>query len=582
MKMKKIHYILCVAAMLMFSSCDSAVFDIGKDPAEGSTFRSDDYSPISNTLEADGRFAEFVNVLNASGLYNALNQSSDGVSFTVFAPTDEAMGKYEAALGHKVTDMDQDYARSFVLYHTVKDSIQADQFVTKTSVTNLAKDKVNIEIDEEHSGQAILSNSNSKAQIIEMGLPASNGKIYVLSSALTPLVETLYDRIMQSGEYSIFLQAIKETGWDKILNTVSDTVSVDNIETVVNRNYSVLAVNDAAFAKVNVTSLEQLKQKLAEQNNDNTISVDSLLRAYVGYHVLNTKNTVDAIGAVQGENTSRLWSTGANNLVFTLVTDSTKTNMAERYAINTASGTPTHFVENASNVLALNGYLHQVDNWMPVWEPAQQTVVWDLADDNEIKSIVEGAEVEYQPTTPSNKQQLVSLSRASCFTHTETETSNTTFAPVCYYTTLKPTDIAIKNGAKQANNNDCVVFNLGNTGTATMQTPTLVRGKYKVMLDVVYTTSHNFMRLKTDGSGGVLEVTFDGKDKNYVAPYTLVKSANSNVVLPGVYSTVLYDEIEFDSTASHVFSFKIKDGAASTNKNFSLQFDTITFVPVKD
>ena len=376
-------------------------------------------------------------------------------------------------------------------------------------------------------------------------------------------------------------QAVKETGCDKILNTVTDTMTVEGVETTVNRNYSVLAVNDATFAKANIASLEQLKQKLAEMNTDATVSADSLLRAYVGYHIINSKNTLDAMGTVQGDNTSRLWSTGASNLVFTLTTDTTKTAAAERYAINTASGTPVHFVENESNVLALNGYLHQVDSWMPVWEPAQQMVVWDLADDNEIKSLVEDASVEYQPEVASTKQQLVSLSRASCFTHSETETKNTTFAPICYYTTLKPADKAIEYGAKQANNNDCIVFNLGNTGTASMQTPTLVRGKYKVLLDVVYTTSHNFMRQKTDGSGGTLEVTFDGKDRNYVAPYTLVKSS-SNVVLPGVYTTVLYDEIEFDSTSSHTFSFKVKDGAASTNKNFSLQFDTITFVPVND
>lgn len=579
--MKKIYYI-CLSVLLVLASCDADVFNIGTDPAEKSTFKADDSSPISITLEQDGRFSEFVNVLEASDLYNALNQSSDGVSYTVFAPTDEAMAKFETALGSKVVDMSKDYARSFVLYHTVKDSIQTDQFINKTSVTNLSKDRINIQIDEEHSGQAILSNNNSQAQVTEMGLPASNGKIYVLSSALTPLVETLYDRLKGNSDYSLMQQVIAEAGWDKALNTISDTILVDGGESVVNRNYTILAVNNATFASAGISSVEQLKQKLAEQSNDKSVSTDSLLRAYVGYHIISSKNTVSALGAVQGISLSRLWSTGAKNLVFTLATDTTKTAMSDRYAINSASGAPVHFVEAGSNVLALNGYLHQLDSWMPVWEPTQQTVVWDLADDNEIKSIVEGAEVEYQPEVASSKQQLVSLSKASCFTHTETSTANNTFAPVCYYTTLKPADLAIQYGAKQANNNDCIVFNLGNTGSATMKTPTLVRGKYKVLLDVVYTTSHNFMRMKTDGSGGTIEVTFDDADKVFVAPYTQVKSNKAGVVLPGVYTTVLYDEIEFDSTASHTFSFKVKDGAASTNKNFSLQFDTITFVPVED
>ena len=57
--MKKIFF-LGLAAMLMLASCDSSVFDIGSDPAQGSTFKSDENSPISNTLEKDGRFGEFV------------------------------------------------------------------------------------------------------------------------------------------------------------------------------------------------------------------------------------------------------------------------------------------------------------------------------------------------------------------------------------------------------------------------------------------------------------------------------------------------------------------------------------------
>lgn len=585
--MKKIFYI-CSALMLLFTmtSCDMDVFDIGKDPAKGTSFKSDESSPISDVLASDGRFGEFVNTIKAAGLYSGFNQSSDGVSYTVFAPTDEAMAKFETALGSKVADMGEEYARSFVLYHAVKDSILPDAFITKTSITNLTRDKINVTIDTEHAGEATLTNSNSQAQVVEMGISASNGKIYVLSSALTPLVETVYDRLNKDQNYSIFLQAVKDANWDKKLNTISDTVlTEDGKTTVINRNYSVLGVTDKTFAEAGISNLDQLKQKLVAANKEEGLSADSLLRAYVGYHVVQSKNTVAALGTMQGESTSRLWSTGAQNLVFTLSADNDKEDMASRYTINPASTTPTHFVESGSNVLALNGYLHQVDNWMPVWEPDQQTVVWDLADDNEIKTIVEESGSDYQPVEIPKKAVVTSISSASCIQHTETETRNTSFGIVNYYTVGQYTALALANGAHQANNNDCVVFNLGNTGTATMKTPTIVRGKYKVKLDVVYSTTQNFMRTKSDGSGGTLEVTFDGKNKTFVAPYTQVAVAPGSTLknpLPGVYTTVLYDEIEFDSTSTHTFSFKIKDGAASSNRNFSLQFDTITFEPVKD
>ena len=131
---------------------------------------------------------------------------------------------------------------------------------------------------------------------------------------------------------------------------------------------------------------------------------------------------------------------------------------------------------------------------------------------------------------------------------------------------------------KGANNYDRVVFNLGYMGKVSMRTPTIVRGKYKVELTIVFMTGNNFMRQQSDGNGGLLKMTFDDSDKNtiFTAPYTKVPSA-----LPGVYTSTLYEEIEFEETASHSFSFVVLDPAASTNSNFSLQFDCIKFTPIE-
>ena len=42
-----------------------------------------------------------------------------------------------------------------------------------------------------------------------------------------------------------------------------------------------------------------------------------------------------------------------------------------------------------------------------------------------------------------------------------------------------------------------------------------------------------------------------------------------------------YDEVEFPETAAHKFSFVVLDPSASTNSNFSLQFDYIKFIPIE-
>jgi hypothetical protein len=104
-----------------------------------------------------------------------------------------------------------------------------------------------------------------------------------------------------------------------------------------------------------------------------------------------------------------------------------------------------------------------------------------------------------------------------------------------------------------------------------------VRGKYKVEITIIYLTSNNFMRQQSDGNGGLMKVSFDDNDSmtNYVSPYTQVSSA-----LPGVYTSTLFDAVDFDKTSSHQFKFVVLDPAASTNSNFSLQIDCIRFIPI--
>ena len=112
-----------------------------------------------------------------------------------------------------------------------------------------------------------------------------------------------------------------------------------------------------------------------------------------------------------------------------------------------------------------------------------------------------------------------------------------------------------------------------------MQTPTIVRGKYLVEMNFVYTSSQSFMRTQSEGNGGLLRIMFDDNDdlKIHKAPYPTVPS-----IAQGVYSTTLYKEVDFAETAAHKFSFTILDPAASTNKGFSIQIDCIKFIPIQD
>lgn len=574
MRRKIITYVLYVATTLplmgvggmLLSSCDKDVLDWNSDPFKDETYIKNLASPISSYLTEQEGFSEYVKALHYSGMFNALNQSSSGTSFTAFVPNDEAMHEFYNRRGvDSLQQLSPEYMRQFVLYHTVKDSILPDAFVQKKQVTNLNQDVLPIEIDSTHAGQAMIGDLG---RIIQMGLSAYNGKIYVMSRAMTPLVETVYDRIVQSGSSSIMMQALQATGWDKKLSTVVDTtINADRKRVITHYYYTVLNVSDQAFQKSGISSLEQLKSQLHANDKDG-LSEDSLLREYVGYHILQNQYTTDDLGAMSGSDITRIWGASAMNQVFTVTLDTLATNAADKYVLN-AAATSAKFVPEKSNILSKNGYVHELDGWLPVWEPEQTAVLWDLADYTEIKNLVDAQ--YYQPTEPTSSEQRFRVAGASCFEYEmgEAGTKNRSYSDIDYVT--------CKSNLKEANNFDRIVFNVGYMGKVSMKTPTIVRGKYRVELTIVYMTGNNFMRQQSEGNGGLLKMQFDDSDlyTTFTSPYTKVPSP-----LPGVYTSTIYEEVEFTETASHKFSFIVLDPAASTNSNFSLQFDCIRFIPI--
>lgn len=579
--MKKNHIIrnitMAAVGALALSACEKDVFDINADPFKGKTYINMTNSPISTFLDSEADFSEYVRALRYSDTYNALNQSTSGISFTAFAPTNEAMSEFYSRRGvATLEELPESYVRSFVLYHTLPDSITPEAFITKTSVTNLTKDNISIVIDSVNAGQATL---NNEGQVTEMGISAYNGKVYVLSKAMTPLVETVLDRIVEGGKSSIMVEALKATGWDKEISVIQDTLIEEGRKIITKRFYTLFNVTDDVFAKTGINSLADLRS-LLKSRDDRNVSEDSLLREYVSYHILgNMYKRTELTGA---NGTTHIWSSLAKNQVFTVNEDTLATSEDARFTLN-AAGESARFISDKSDVLAKNGYVHELDSWLPVWEPEQATVVWDFADYTEIKNLVPAA--DYQPAEPvTGAETRYRVASASCFVYEmgEAGTKNSNYSDIDYVTNKS---YKMNGETVTANNNDRIVFNLGYMGTVQMNTPTLVKGKYRLELRIIYTTSHSFMRQQSDGNGGLVKMAFDADpetgavpspDKQvFVSPYTKVTSA-----LPGIYTSTIFEEVEFTETAPHTFTLTVLDPAASSNKNFSLQFDCITFTPI--
>ena len=100
------------AAAIILVACDKDVFDINTDPFKDEVYANALSSPIASFLEEQEGYSEYVKVLNYSNMYNALNQSSSGISFTAFVPNDEAMHEFYQRRGvDSLQQLSKEYLR---------------------------------------------------------------------------------------------------------------------------------------------------------------------------------------------------------------------------------------------------------------------------------------------------------------------------------------------------------------------------------------------------------------------------------------------------------------------------------------
>lgn len=582
---------MLAASALLLTACDKDLWELGD--TDSGAYVSDQISPIATTLEANDEYQEWVKVLSYSELYSTLNTLYDAKTkpqkFTMFAPTNEALASFYQQKGvGSIEELGKDYAAAMVRTMTYSgDSIKfAEKFTTKVTsliYTMVAGESVNVTVDGERAGYLL----NEKIHISFDHVVCSNGFIYQAEGVVNPLVETIWNRLQERGDSQIMQDALRRTGYDKMLNTAADTSIVLGSFVYKRHFYSLLNVRDDVFHQAGINNVDELTRAITDRSKATGVTPDSLLRQYVQYHILDSRYSLSELVEMKSDDDTIAVAsrTLAPNQIY----------MVTRHYLSPAEGDrpatfetyinrddiPTQAIDpELSDIEAKNGYVHNLTGWMPVYEPKQTTVVWDLADYSQVREAV-GEEI-YRPATVTTSETKVDLSRLSCYTvDVPNGRGNTSYTELCYVT--------CKSNLKDCLYHDRVVFNMGYLGSVQMKTPTLVKGKYRVTVTMAYLTDQSIMRTSSGCKGGLMKVLVDLPEdfdaanedetlynKTLVAPYTQITKTT-----PGVYSGTIYDEIEFTETASHNFKFTIMDPAASTNSKVYLQFDAITFTPIE-
>ncbi len=565
-KLKRLYWMLLI---ILCAACN--------DPYDGDTYVVFDTQPAATYLSSRPEvFSEWINIMKYANLYNAVNQATQ--NFTLFVPNNEAVKEFYARKGvSSIEELGKDYARELVTYHIVQDTINQEAFIEKEgalSQKTVSDDYLIVSFGSGENGEGGLKSVylNNEARVAEFANPVSNGYVYVLENTLTPLTESVYERISEKGRpYGILKEALDATGWANELNIIYDDVIDEKtgLTTKQKRNYTILAVTDDIFQKAGVNSLSDLTQLLGADNN--YTDPTNALYQYVAYHILNGSYDLKKLKSFDTPDaTSKLWDTSSTGNVVRISKEEDIFYINYKDEENRAV-----FTEDASNLQAKNGYIHQISGYLPIAEAEPELVLFDVCNYSIIGDWIgagngeDGIQFQASAGTAEKKCDVASL---PCYQYNLNNPSGSysSYYNITYFTTRT------NNDWSKANNYDMLMLNLGNTGWISMETPSLIKGKYKVTLHFGYATSMNFIREGSSGSnGGQMIFSFDGEHSITRSPYTTVAS---NAL--GCYEYVLYDELEFTETSTHTFRLIMNDPAASTNSSYRIYLDYLLFEPI--
>lgn len=552
-------------------------------------------------------FSIWIELLRYADYYNGLKDVT--ASITLFAPTNEAMREFLQWQGvEKVQDLDLTYARYVVQNHILNGAkINSETFINfavdaePLQVQSLFNaylkptfGRTITEVDDAERSDEILDeetlfiNNQAAVQPRDSGgvrfTEASNAIIYYMDDVIRPLAETMVDKLEEQGEYTIFAAACRESGYDKVVEKVRDTIRIQGGGyTIQDYRFTCFAPSDDAMAAANIHSLDDLKARCRAELPQ---AGDSALYQYVKYHFFDQAYTKEQFCKFNSVDETLIYDTQLDGQVIICRNDTVD------YAVPMLND-KAKFVR--SNIEARNGYIHKMDYYLPVFEPEPVTIKWDFCNSSDIIAIVNAYGASRSlgnlfTSALTNKEEKVDLSDmhrdgdfgpVSSFTYQ----ANTAKASYSNYRAVGFTKCKYLKSTDKTNNtygaymNNLLNLNLGYAGWIQFKTPTIIKGKYKVTLhyasDVTMKDFHS--------AGSLTKFQFDpelGKSE-WTKNAQVYKGLPTKNMMYCSDDLVLFEEIEFDSSNRHLFKAIMLDINAKTNSVYHQMWDYLLFEPIK-
>ena len=526
------------------------------------TTTTTDVNIYSYLVKSPDKFSEFVKILDKSGYGEFLDAYG---AYTLFVPDNAAVKTYLQEIGKAGVDaLTENESKDIVKLHLIQDTINTNSF----------KDGKLPQIT--MYGQYLLTGVTNKngvssytvnriALVTQPNITLANGIVHVLDHVLKPATLSVAQLIEQNPDFSIFTQALKETGYYDSLNIVN------NPDTT-RRFLTVLAETNKALQDSGITSYAALKAKYS-QTGDPKNATDSL-HLYVAYHILTeAKYLADIVTSPSHVTLAPL------NVVSAKLSGDT-------VLINDLFFAGVHelgvILDRAnSDITATNGVLHFAKAHFAIKNRLPIRIDWDVADQPELRKLT----AVFRKSTPApGTPGGFALALNSIADIKWEPTAGQTMA----YAFTGPTNTSFFPWW-----GDFVIMPMGLTNAARakwyeFRTPLLVKGRYKVWI------CYRFSRQSTNNPAFPLRVLFDDQPfsrlfrfeeampagtpgelealgwKSYTADATGGQIANHPGRLVGTVDVI--------STDRHMIRFEALTGGGQSSN----YLDMIQFIPVNE
>jgi len=528
--MKKIVYIVTILIVGFYSCVDPYAAD-STYIKDTSALSAASYMERTDSLNV----SMWVQLLKYTDLFNTLNLAAN---YTCFVPSNDAMKAYLTKKGvANVTDLNIDDAKLLVKYHTIKGTLYSSVSFEEGVIPDTTATGDYLSTSFEVDGGAVRINTEAT---ITKTVKTNNAYIHVLNATLTPVTETIWDKL-QSSDFSIFRQAVIATRMDTALSKVTDFISLVKHT----YHYTLFAVPDSVYKANNINSFQTLCDSL-KSATDYT-STTNALNLYVNYHLLNQQISYATLANFSLTDTKRSknYSTMATNQLFNI------SEVSKILYINYSSTTGKGAKFLSINKNCKNGVVHIISDVMRVQVPKLTTIVWEFTDYPILASTLSKYRVS---GLTSQYTSLLSPTVATCYKWLSIPDSK----PGLTYV------VANKNETEsyKAINYDYLLLNLGTYGWVEMTTPSILAGKYTITFG-----HYNLIQPATIGKVGKLWFIVDGA---YVGTQPVTtQGANTT---KSAYTTSSVGTVTFTTTGQH----KVRILAADT---YSSYIDCLTFTP---